>query len=107
MHYLSAAYNILSAGILFNFIFIIQVMHESLIHHIEMLGWVKLQLKKLSKTCKIQSHHCNNVIDSINEIKSMYFLKKDFQINVTLEEYQDKKKQILQNYVRRLCDSMK
>ncbi|XP_068973508.1 kinetochore-associated protein 1 isoform X2 [Bombus flavifrons] len=81
----------------------LKIMPESLIHHIEMLGWVKLQLKKLSETCKIQSHHCNNVIDSINEIKSMYFLKKDFQINVTVEEYQDKKKQILENYVRGLC----
>lgn len=72
-----------------------------------MLGWIKIQLKKLSKKCKTQSYHCNNVISSIDEIKSIYYLKKNLEIDVTFEEYQIKKKQILQNYVKKLCDGMK
>lgn len=72
-----------------------------------MLGWIKLQLEKLSRKCKIHFNHCHNVINSINEIKSMYFLKKDFQIDITLKEYQIKKKQILQNYIKRLPNGMK
>ena len=82
-------------------------MPESLMYYIEMLGWVKLQLGKLSRKCKIYFNYCNNVINSINKIKSMYFLKKDFQIDITLEEYQIKKKQILQNYIKRLHNGMK
>lgn len=89
------------------FIFIIQIIPKSLIYHIEMLGWIKLQLEKLSKKCKNQSYHCNNVINSIDEIKSIYYLKKNLEIDVTFEEYQIKKKKILQNYVKKLCDGIK
>ncbi|KOC60522.1 Kinetochore-associated protein 1 [Habropoda laboriosa] len=74
----------------------------SLIHYSEMLGWVKLQLEKLSEKCKMQSHYCKNVINSINEITSMYHLKKIFQLNVTFRKYQIEKKQVLQNYIEKL-----
>ncbi|XP_017761105.1 PREDICTED: kinetochore-associated protein 1 [Eufriesea mexicana] len=81
----------------------LKIIPEYLTYYVEMFGWVKLHLKKLLRKYKIQSYYYNNVINNINEIKSIYFLKKDFQINVSLEEYQLKKRQILQNYVEKLC----
>ncbi|KZC09900.1 Kinetochore-associated protein 1 [Dufourea novaeangliae] len=71
-------------------------------HYVEMLGWVKLQLEEISQKLKAQSHFCNSVIINIDEIKAIYILKKEFQISVTMKEYQLKKKQILQTYIEKL-----
>ncbi|CAK9795523.1 Kinetochore-associated protein 1 [Anthophora quadrimaculata] len=76
----------------------------SLVHYIEMLGWVRLQLDALSKKCKTQSHYCKSVINNIKEITSMYHLKKIFHLTVTFKDYQIKKKDILQNYIEKLCN---
>ncbi|XP_046140981.1 kinetochore-associated protein 1 isoform X1 [Osmia bicornis bicornis] len=76
---------------------------ESLAYYIEMLGWVKLQLGKLSKECKTHSNYCNHIINNIDEVKSIYFLKKDYQISITFHEYQTDKEQILQRYIEELC----
>ncbi|XP_053980593.1 kinetochore-associated protein 1 [Hylaeus volcanicus] len=80
----------------------LKIIPKSLEHFIEMLGWVKLQLQEMAKKSKSQSHYCNSVTTSIDEVKSMYFLKKEFQIDITVKEYYTGKKQVLQNYIEKL-----
>lgn len=70
-----------------------------------MLSWVKLELEKLAKECKVQSHYCYNIINSISEIRSMYCLEKDFQINVTIREYEYEKPKIIENYITKICEN--
>lgn len=86
------------------FIFYIQVVPKSLEYYIEMFGWVKLQVKEISKKSKTQLHYCNNVIINIDEVKSLYLLRKQFNINITLKQYYTQKEQILQNYIEQLCN---
>ncbi|XP_026668309.1 kinetochore-associated protein 1 isoform X2 [Ceratina calcarata] len=72
---------------------------EYITYHIEMFGWVRLQLEKFSREARCSS---NDIIDSLDRIKSMYMLKKDFGISITVDEYFFKKKEILRNYITRL-----
>ncbi|XP_076766662.1 kinetochore component rough deal [Xylocopa sonorina] len=80
----------------------LKVLPEYVMYYIEMFGWLKLQLQKHSNECKTESYYCKSIINNMNAIKSRYFLKKNFQIDVTDEEYYVKKKQVLENYVKRL-----
>nr|XP_031834424.1 uncharacterized protein LOC116427799 [Nomia melanderi] len=79
-------------------------MPKSIEHYVEMLGWVKLQFQGMSKKYKVQSHYYDSIIVSIAEIKSMYVLKKEFQINISIKEYATEKKKILKNYIEKLCN---
>ncbi|XP_076628517.1 kinetochore component rough deal [Colletes latitarsis] len=85
----------------------LKILPKSLEHYIEILGWVKLQLKEISTKCKTRSHYCNSAVISIDEVKSMYLLKKEFQINITFKEYHTEKSQILRNYVEKVCNDTK
>ncbi|XP_012139927.2 kinetochore component rough deal isoform X2 [Megachile rotundata] len=82
----------------------LKILPESLKYYIEMFGWVKLQVEKLSKTCKTHLYYYSNLINNIEEVKSVYFLKKEFQIDITLHEYQTNKKDILDKYIKKSCE---
>ncbi|XP_076239619.1 kinetochore component rough deal [Calliopsis andreniformis] len=75
---------------------------KALEHYIEMFGWIKIQLKEISIKCKTQSHYCNDVIKNMDEEKSRYLLRKEFNINITLVEYYNKKEEILRKYIEQL-----
>ncbi|XP_076175419.1 kinetochore component rough deal isoform X1 [Ptiloglossa arizonensis] len=80
----------------------LKILPKSVEHYVEMFGWVKLQLEEISKKFKTQSYYCNSVASNIDEVKSIYLLKKEFQINITFKEYQTEKKHILQNFIEKL-----
>ncbi|XP_076666441.1 kinetochore component rough deal isoform X2 [Andrena cerasifolii] len=82
----------------------LKVLPKSLEYYIEMFGWVKLKVEEISKKSKTQLHYGNNVIINIDEIKSLYLLRKQFNINITLKQYYTEKEQILQNYIEQLCN---
>ncbi|XP_078043624.1 kinetochore component rough deal [Augochlora pura] len=73
-------------------------------HYIEMFGWIKLQLEEISKSGKTLSHYYCSVITNMTEVKSLYLLKTEFQIHVTIKEYMLEKKKILENYIEKLCN---
>ncbi|XP_066599357.1 kinetochore-associated protein 1 isoform X2 [Prorops nasuta] len=70
---------------------------------LECLGWIE---NKIQNACNIKAYIKNNMIVKIGETRSLYYLKKEFEITISTTEYYDNKQRILQNGIDNLVEKI-
>ncbi|XP_018307801.1 kinetochore-associated protein 1 [Mycetomoellerius zeteki] len=86
IHYISAAFSFQNAT-------------TSLIYHMEILGCLEFKICNLLTQSNVCPYRCNNIIKMIKDLKSLYALKKYYEIDISLKDYHMQKSFVLQNYI--------
>ncbi|XP_011703096.1 PREDICTED: uncharacterized protein LOC105459093, partial [Wasmannia auropunctata] len=79
----------------------------SLIYYMEILGCLELKIYNLLSQSNVCPYRCNNSIKMIKDLKSLYALKKYYEIDISLKDYHLQKSLVLQNYISKLLPNMK
>lgn len=79
----------------------------SLAYHIEILGCLKFKLHHLLTQSSVCPFRCNNIINMIKDLRSLYALKRDYKIHISLKEYRLQKSSILHNCITELLADTK
>ncbi|KAG7212947.1 hypothetical protein KM043_002288 [Ampulex compressa] len=79
---------------------------DSATHYIDILGWIAFRLKQIPIMCKFQLYERDTIINTIEDLKLLCCLKRDYDVNITLKEYYMNKKGVLEKYVTQLCNDM-
>jgi len=79
----------------------------SLACHIEILGCLELKIHYLLTQSNICSFRCSNIINTIKDLKSLYALKRDYKIDISLKDYCTQKSLTLRNYITKLLPDIK
>ncbi|KYN06464.1 Kinetochore-associated protein 1 [Cyphomyrmex costatus] len=79
----------------------------SLIHHMEILGCLEFKICNLLTQSNVCPYRCNNIIKTIKDLKSLYALKKHYDIDISLKDYHMQKSFVLQNYISKLLSNIK
>lgn len=74
----------------------------SLAHHMEILGCLEFKIHNLLAQSKVHYFQCNDIIGTIKDLKSLYVLRKDYDIDVSLKDYRTQKLLVLQNCITKL-----
>lgn len=80
-------------------------MATSLTYHMKILGCLELKIHDLLAQSKVCSFRYNNIIKMIKDLKSLYTLKENYKIDISLKDYHMQKSIILQNYITKLLSS--
>jgi len=80
-----------------------------LVYHMEILCiilcYLEFKIYNLLTHSSVCFYRCNNIIKMINDLKSLYALKKDYKIHISLKDYHMQKSLVLQNYISKLLPS--
>ncbi|KYN35987.1 Kinetochore-associated protein 1 [Trachymyrmex septentrionalis] len=71
----------------------------SLMCHMEILGCLEFKIYNLLTQSNVCLYRCNNIIKMIKDLKSLYALKKYYEIDISLKDYHMRKSFVLQNYI--------
>lgn len=71
----------------------------------EILGYLEFKIYNLLTHSSVCPYRCNNIIKMIHDLKSLYALKKDYKIDISLKDYYVQKSLVLQNYISKLLPS--
>ncbi|XP_011344021.2 kinetochore-associated protein 1 isoform X1 [Ooceraea biroi] len=74
----------------------------SLAYHIEILGCLEFKIQNLLTRSSVCSFRCNDIIDTIKDLKSLHALKREYKIDVSLKDYRMQKSLILHNCITEL-----
>ncbi|XP_012222587.2 kinetochore-associated protein 1 isoform X1 [Linepithema humile] len=86
--------------------FSFQNVATSLMYHIEILGCLEFKIRNLLMQPNVCSFRCNNIINMIKDLRSLYALRKDYKIDISLKNYRMQKSLVLENYIAKSLPSM-
>jgi len=73
--------------------------------HMEILGCLEFKIYNLLTQSNVCLYRCNNIIKMIKDLKSLYALKKYYEIDISLKDYHMWKSFVLQNYISKSLSS--
>ncbi|KYM77244.1 Kinetochore-associated protein 1 [Atta colombica] len=79
----------------------------SLMCHMEILGCLEFKIYNLLTQSNVCLYRCNNIIKMIKDLKSLYALKKYYEIDISLKDYHMRKSFVLQNYISKSLSNIK
>ncbi|KYN24330.1 Kinetochore-associated protein 1 [Trachymyrmex cornetzi] len=79
----------------------------SLMFHMEILDCLEFKIYNLLTQSNVCLYRCNNIIKMIKDLKSLYALKKYYEIDISLKDYHMRKSFVLQNYISKSLSNIK
>ncbi|XP_020293993.1 kinetochore-associated protein 1 isoform X2 [Pseudomyrmex gracilis] len=79
----------------------------SLAYHMEMLDCIEFKIYNLSQQPNACASYCDRIISAIKDLKSLYILKRDYKIDVSMKTYRTQKSLVLRNCITELLSNMK
>lgn len=71
----------------------------------EILGCLEFKIRNLLVQPNVCLFHCNNIINTIKDLRSLYALKKNYKIDISLKDYRMQKSLVLENFITKLLPS--
>ncbi|XP_014472123.1 PREDICTED: kinetochore-associated protein 1 [Dinoponera quadriceps] len=75
---------------------------EILGHHVEILGCLELKIHNLSAQSKVDVFFSNDIIGIMRDLKSLYVLRKNYQVDASWKSYRTQKSLVLQKCITKL-----
>ncbi|EFN82712.1 Kinetochore-associated protein 1 [Harpegnathos saltator] len=74
-------------------------------YHIEILGCLEFKIYNLLTQSKVDSFLGNDIINTIKDLKSLYLLRKNYNLGISWKSYRTQKSHVLQKYIAKLLSS--